>query len=274
MDLPPRVQKAWQSYITANGDPAAVLVAELTGAGAVTEPSPDDGTIRLTPLGLREMRLQFTDAQVEVPLLPDDPAEVTAGLLVALADGVTDDEFEAESAAWLAARDPEQAARELLDVAAIGDPAQRLLAVALVNEIGAAAEPAWRDRLELLELRAYAKMTLVKLAGLEDASSLPADLEPDVDDLAWMAVDLLAVTCADEETDPDELAEAFAEAMPPDGDAAQFLDLLSRGPHPDRLNVLEHIGDHHPDKAIAKEARKVLYKASMRAAAGQRQQES
>lgn len=274
VDLPPRVAKAWQSYTAANGDPAAVLLAQLTEAGAVTGPSPQDGTIRLTPLGLREMRLQFTDAGVEVPLLPDSPAEVTAGQLVALADGVADDEFDAESAAWLAARDPEEAARELLAVAAAGDPAQRLLAVALANEIGAAAEPAWRDRLEVLELRPYAKMTLVKLAGLENASSLPADLEPDIDDLAWMATDLLAVACADEDTDADELAEAFAEAMPPDGDPAQFLDLISRGPHPDNLDVLEHIGEYHPDKAIAKEARKALYKASMREAARQRSEEN
>jgi hypothetical protein len=274
IDLPQRVEKAWKSYTAASGDPAVVLIGQLTEVGAVTGPSLEDGTIRLTPLGLREMRLQFTDAGVEVPLLPDDPAEVTAEQLVALADGVTDDEFEGESAAWLAARDPQQAARELLDVAAAGDPAQRLLAVALANEIGAAAEPAWRDRLEMLELRPYAKMTLVKLAGLEDASSLPPELEPDIDDLAWMAIDLLAVACADEDTDPEELAEAFAEAMPPDGDAAQFLDLLSRGPHPDYLDVLEHIGEYHPDKATAKEARKVLYKASMREAARQRSEEN
>jgi hypothetical protein len=274
VDLPPRVEKAWKSYIAASGDPAVVLVGQLTEAGAITEPSLQDGTIRLTPLGLREMRLQFTDAGVDVPLLPDNPAEVTAGQLVALADGVTDDEFEAESAAWLAAREPVVAASELLAIAAAGDPAERLLAVALANEIGEAAEPAWRERLDLLELRPYAKMTLVKLAGLEDAPSLPAELEPDIDDLAWMATDLLAVACADEDTDPGELAEAFAEAMPPDGDAAQFLDLLSRGPHPDYLDVLEHIGEYHPDKAIAKEAKKVLYKASMREAARQRSEQN
>ncbi|HUN32302.1 MAG TPA: hypothetical protein VMU95_09780 [Trebonia sp.] len=274
VDVPPRVEKAWQAYVKASGDPAAVLVAQLAEAGAVSGPSLEDGTIRLTPLGLREMRLQFTDAGVEVPLLSDDPAEVTAEQLVALADGVTDDEFEAESAAWLAARDPQDAARELLAVAAGGDPAQRLLAVALANEIGTAAEPAWREHLEMLELRPYAKMTLVKLAGLENAATLPPELEPDIDDLAWMAIDLLAVACADEDTDPAELAEAFSEAMPPDGDSAQFLDLLSRGPHPDSLDVLEHIGEYHPDKVIAKEAKKVLYKASMREAARQRSEEN
>jgi len=54
--------------------------------------------------------------------------------------------------------------------------------------------------------------------------------------------------------------------MPPDGNAAAFLDLLSRGPHPDAIDVLEHVSEYHPDKAIAKEAKRVLYKASQRSA--------
>ncbi len=265
-DLTPRAAREWGAFAKAHGDPAVVLVGQLTELGAVTAPAPEDGAIRLTPLGLREMRLQFIDAGVDVPLLPDDPAEMTAAQLIAMADGVTDDEFEAESAAWLEARDPRDAAAELLGVGAVGDPAERLLVVALVNELGAAAEPAWRDRLDVLEVRPYAKAAL---AGLTDGQ-LPPDLEPDADDLAWMATDLLAISCDDEDTDAGELAEAFAEALPPDGDAPAFLDLIARGPHPDSLYVLEHIGEYHPDKAIAKEARKVLYKASMREAARER----
>jgi hypothetical protein len=269
-DLPPRAQKAWNSFTRQHGDPAADLLAQLTEVGAVTAPSAADGAIRLTPLALREMRLQFTDAGVGVPLLPASPAEVTAAQLVALADAVPDEEFEAESAAWLAARDPLDAATGLLDVAAAGDPAGRLLAVAVVTEAGAAAEPAWRDSLGTLELRAYAKMALVRLGGLEDSDELPAELTPAAEDLSWMATDLLATACDGEDTDADELAEAFGEAMPPDGEVAAFLDLLSRGPHPDALDVLEHIGEYHPDRATAKEARKVAYKASMRRAASQR----
>jgi hypothetical protein len=266
-DLAPRAARAWDAFAKAHGDPAIVLLSQLTELGAVTAPAPEDQAIRLTPLGLREMRFQFTDAEVDVPLLPDDPAEMTAAELVAMADGVTDDEFEAESAAWLEARAPQAAAAELLGVAAAGDPADRLLAVTLVTELGAAAEPAWRDRLDTLELRPYAKTAL---AGLSDADQLPADLEPDADDAAWMATDLLAIACDDEDTDADELAEALAETVPPDGDVPAFLDLIAHGPHPDALDVLEHIGEYHPDKAIAKEARRVLYKASMREAARER----
>jgi hypothetical protein len=269
-DVPPRGAKAWEAFAKAHGDPAAVLVEQLTEVGAITAPSPEDGAIRLTPLGLREMRLQFTDAGVDVPLLPDSPEEMTAEDLLAMADGVTDDEFEEESAAWLEARDPQDAAAELLGAGAASDPAGRLLAVAVVTELGAAAEQAWRDRLDMLEVRPYAKAALAQIAGLTEADQFPPDLEPDADDLAWMATDLLAIPCDDEDTDPAELAEALAEALPPDGDAPAFLDLISRGPHPDALDVLEHIGEYHPDKAIAKEARRALYKATMREAARER----
>jgi hypothetical protein len=269
-DLTPRAAKAWGAFVKAHGNPALVLVDQLTELGAVTAPGAEDGAIRLTPLGLREMRLQFTDAGVDVPLLPDNPAEMSAAELVAMADGVTDDEFEAESAAWLEARDPQEAAAELLGTGAAGDPADRLLVVALVNELGSAAEPAWRDRLDMLEVRPYAKAALARLAGLTEADQLPAEIEPDTDDLAWMATDLLAIACDDEDTDGDELAEVLAETMPPDGNVPAFLDLISRGPHPDALDVLEHIGEYHPDKTIAKEAKRALYKASMREAARER----
>ena len=155
-------------------------------------------------------------------------------------------------------------------MAAAADPASRLLAVAVATDLGAAAETAWRDHLGMLELRPYAKVALVQIGGLAEGDALPPELEPDPDDLAWMATDLLAIVCDDEDTDADEISEAFAEALPPDGDPAAFLDLISRGPHPDALIVLEHIGEYHPDKAIAKEARKVAYKATMREAARQR----
>jgi hypothetical protein len=269
-DLPASAAKAWAAFTREHGDPAVALLDQLTEVGALTVSSPEDGAVRLTPLALREMRLQFTDAGVDVPLLPDDYAEMTAAQLVGLADGVPDDELDVETAAWLAARAPGDAATELLEAAAAGDAAQRLIAVAIATDLGAAAEPAWRERLHMLELRPYAKMALVKAGGLEDAAALPAELEPDADDLSWMATDLLAISCDDEDTDADELAEAFAEAMPPDGEPGPFLDLLSRGPHPDALLVLGHIGQYHPDKAVAKEARKVAYKASMRESARQR----
>ncbi len=86
---------------------------------------------RLMPLGLAAVRTQLVDSGVEIPLLP--PAEqMTAAQLIAMAEGASEEEFTAETAAWLSHRTAEAAARELLAVAAESDPASRLLAVSIV----------------------------------------------------------------------------------------------------------------------------------------------
>ena len=150
-------------------------MAEL---GAVRVSDSDDGDLaRLTPLGLAAIRTQLVESGVEVPLLP--PADqMTAVDLLAMADGASEEEFEAETAAWLAHRKPESAARELLSAAAESDPASRMLAVAVVTEFGAPAEPAWRDALGRLELRGYAKIALAALAGGDPTADMPAGPGP------------------------------------------------------------------------------------------------
>ena len=101
-ELPPaQAAKTWQSWVRAHGDPARLLLDEMVALGAVRISDSEDGDLaRLTPLGLAAMRTQFVDSDVEVPLLP--PAEeMTAADLIATADGATDEEFQAETAAWL-----------------------------------------------------------------------------------------------------------------------------------------------------------------------------
>src|SRR6202035_3676375 len=135
----------------------------------------------------------------------------------------SEEEFTTETAAWLSYRTAEPAARELLAVAAASDPASRILAVGVViTEIGAPAEPVWREVLGQAELRTYAKAALITLSG-DDPAAAPPGLEPDDHDLAWMITDALTV-----------------------------------------------IGKRHPDKKIAKLARKSAYKAASRQA-GRRQ---
>jgi hypothetical protein len=182
-----------------------------------------------------------------------------------MAQGVSEEEFYAESAAWAAARGDAQAARELLDLGAHGDPGERLLAVAAVTRLGAAAAPAWRDSLAVPPMSGYAKITL---ATLEDGGAVPADgrterLEPSPADVAWMATDLLALACDDEYPDSDELAASFSEAVPAGGETALF-DAMSRGVHPDALAVLNHVGKYHPDRRIAKAARTAAHRAASR----------
>jgi hypothetical protein len=256
---PAQAAVAREEWLAAYGDPVELLLGKLAELDAITEAG---GTVRLTPLALADLRDRLVEEGVDIPLLPPTAAELTGAELLAMAQGVTEDEFYAESAAWAAARGADPAARELLDLGAHGDPGDRLLAVAAVTRIGGAAAPAWRDSLDVPPMSGYAKITLAILEN-GGAADGPARLEPSPADVAWMATDLLALACDDEYPDPDELVVSFNEAVPAGGEAALF-DAMSRGVHPDALTVLNHVGKYHPDKRVAKAARTAAHKAASR----------
>jgi hypothetical protein len=245
----------------AYGDPVRLLLGKLAGLHAVTQAG---DAFHLTPLALAALRERLAEAGVDVPLLPQSAAELTSGQLLAMAGGVSEEEFEAESDAWVAARGADAAARELLAAAAGGEPAERLLAVAAVTRIGPGAAPAWRDSLDVPQLRGYAKAGLATLDGDSDRTGdYPPGLEPSAEDLAWMATDLLTLACDDEFPDPDGLAVSFREAVPPGREDALF-DVMWHSVHPDAVAVLEHVGRYHPDKRVAKAARTAAHKAASR----------
>jgi hypothetical protein len=270
-ELPPdQAAKAWQSWIRAHGDPARLLLDRMTQLGAVEVYGSDGELARLTPLGLAAMRTLLIRHGVEIPLLRSAD-QMTAADLLAMADGVSEEEFEAESAAWLAHRTPESAARELLSAGAGSDPASRMLAVAVVTGLGAPAEPAWREALSRLELRGYAKVALATLAGDDPEDPARPEFELAEDELAWALIDTLVTDGwgdldDDAEHDPQALAELLREAIPPGRELVGF-EMMARAPHPDAPNVLTMIGRHHPDKKVAKLARKSAYKAASRQAA-------
>jgi hypothetical protein len=162
-------------------------------------------------------------------------------------------------AAWLELRAPDIAAGELLAAAAVGDPGERLLAVAAVQKLSAAAEPAWRDVLTRPELRPYAKIALTEIAGGEPGVTMLPGLEPEAADISWMLIDTLAAASGD----PDELTQQIHDAIPV-GQEQQAFDAISLSPHPYAAAVLTLIGKHHPDKQIAKTARRSAYRASSR----------
>jgi hypothetical protein len=181
--------------------------------------------------------------------------------VVALADSVPEPEFEAEAGAWVKARGADQAARELLAFAAFSGPQPRLVAVNLTRRIGAAAHQAWRDAMQRPELRGYARIALTVLAADLPESTLPLVLEPEPDDLTWVATDLLALACGDDDPDPDEIAAQFAEAVPP-GQESWIIDQMSRSSHPDVAHVLTVLGRYHPDRRVAKQARRAARAAA------------
>ena len=201
-ELPPaQAEKAWPSWVRAHGDPARLLLDLMTGLEAIEIADAGDGPVaRLTPLGLAAVRAQLVESGVEIPLLPD-AEQMTAAQLIAMADGASEEEFTAETAAWLSHRNAEPAARELLAVAAASDPASRILAVGIVvTEIGALAEPVWREVLGQAELRTYAKAALITLSG-GDPAAAPPELKPDDHDVAWMMTDALAAEGWDDPSD-------------------------------------------------------------------------
>ncbi len=262
---PAQAAKAWRSWTRTHGDPAQDLLGQLAELGAVSLPeqpsdeSSDDGPVaRLTALGTWAMREQLEDEGVETPLLPPSDQMTAADLLAAAVD-LDDEEIEAETAAWLELRAADVAAGELLAAAADGGPAQRLIAIGTVNQLGTAAEPAWREALAREELRAYAKISLTELAGGEPGVTVLAGLEPGLADLAWLLTDVLTASS----DDPDELPQQIRDSVPP-GQEQQIFDAMSRSPHPDAASALSLIGEHHPDKVIAKAARRSAHRAASR----------
>jgi hypothetical protein len=263
-ELPPaRAETAWREWVGAHGDPLRLLLRQLAALGSVRlTDEPDEGElILLTPLGRFAVRNQFLDAGVDIPMLPEVEL-MTAADLLATATGVPEDEFNATTTNWMGYRTPETAARELLAAAAETEAAERLISVAVTMELGAAAEPAWRDCLSQVALRGYAKAALARLAGQE----IPDDLEPA--DIAWLATDTLAaagLTDLDAEHDPAELARLLGEVVPR-GEEQNAFEAMARLPHRQVAEVLTVIGRHHPDKKTAKLARKAAYKAGTRQA--------
>jgi hypothetical protein len=262
---PDQADEAWQAWTQAHGDPVEYLLGMLRELGAVSLPDQpsgedaEDGPVaRLTPLGTWAVRELLIEDGVEIPVLPPTD-QMTAADLMAMAEGMDEEEFEAEAAAWLELRAPDVAAGELLAVAADGGPAERLLAIGAAQKLGAAAEPAWRDSLGRPELRPYAKIALTQIAAGDPGVTMLPGLEPEPADVAWLLTDALAATA----DDLDELPQQILESIPP-GQEQQAFDAISLSPHPDAASVLSMIGKHHPDKRIAKAARKSAYKVASR----------
>jgi hypothetical protein len=235
------VTEAWTS---AHGQPADALLTRLAALGATAH---DGEIVRLAPLAQWAVWSQLQDSDVEIDVLPPIE-EMAAADLVAAADGFTEDELFAEVSAWLALRTPDDAAKELLDVAATGDPGDRIYAVSVVNGLGAAATEHWRAVLADERLRAYARL------------ALDEELEPT--DTAWLLTDALAVTTEDET--PEEIAQLLRDAVPA-GTEADVFEVMWRLPHPLVGEVLTMVGATHPDKDIAKAARKAAFKVGSNA---------
>ncbi|MDT0265129.1 hypothetical protein RM844_02370 [Streptomyces sp. DSM 44915] len=216
------------------------------------------GQVRLTPLGFHGIRSRMLSAGVEAPLV-GELAKAPAGVLLeALIERAAAAATE-EAQGWLAEREPLAAARELL-VAARGDdpagPGRRLGAQLTLALLGAEAEPALREVLADAELGGLARVWLVERGA--------ADVPPPSEEMVfWLTIDTLAAQLGgegEEESRP-ELRELVTGLV---DQHTEFFDRAWRTEHPATAEVLEAVGRMHPDRSLAKQARKAAFKARSR----------
>ncbi|MGX1129734.1 hypothetical protein RKD49_001924 [Streptomyces glaucescens] len=210
------------------------------------------GMVRLTPLGRHGLRARLLEAGFAVPAvgeLADKGAD-------ALLDGTAafgPRAAQAETEQWLARRESLAAARELLAAARGADsgaPLRRLRCQQALSLVGAEAEPALREVLDDAELGGLARVWLSERGA--------ADVPPPSEAMVfWLTIDTVAAQLAAEGNSEElrALVEGLAEQH------SGFFSAVWRVDHPATADVLEAMGRIHPDKKIAKEARKAAFKA-------------
>ena len=254
--------RQWQEWVDAHGDPLRLLLGQLERLGAV---SVTDDVARLEPLGMQAVRSKLERDDLFVPVLPA-PDKMTPDDLVLVFMYGSDDDLEAELASWTGARGEEQAARELLALAADGNAATRTAAVTIVSRLGQGAGSAWREALARVELRCYAKPQLAQLAGLDpEGTDLPAELQPERADVAWQIADTFGPV-SHFDLGKEKFPFDFTEVQRVGGfeKPDEVFEAMARLGHPDAGAVLAMIGKHASDKTTAKAARRAAYKASIR----------
>jgi hypothetical protein len=242
-DLDELGSDAWE----AAGDPLAPAIDWLVGYGMVEV---DGSTLRLTPLGTEGVVHLVDDADIEVDARPAIESMSAHELLVLSAE-LPEDEADAEFAAWMQLREPGKAAEELLEAAAEdeSDALIRVQAASVVGTLGEAAVPAWQAALKQPSLRPYAATHLSQL----EVEGAP---EPTQDDTHWLILDMWTISAG---LGRSEFVSSLRDIGPEM--VNDLLEVIWRIPHAHVEELLDLISQVHPDKQVAKAARRALFKA-------------
>jgi len=234
-------------------DEALMAEADEESAAPVDETDVSRyGMVRLTPLGVYGIRARLLEAGFAAPAV-GDLAHKGADVLLDGTSTFPPAAAHSETEQWLARREPLEAARELLAAARGADPGaplRRLRCQQALSLVGTVAAPALHEVLDDAELGGLARVWLTE-QGVPD---VPA---PSEEMVFWLTVDTIAAQLA-AEGNSEEL-QALVEGL-----AAQhgsFFAAAWRVEHPATPDVLEAMGRLHPDKTVAKEARKAAFKA-------------
>lgn len=237
------------------------LMADPDGAGGAAEEESgpvDDadvtryGMVRLTPLGAYGLRARLLEGGFEAPAV-GDLADKGADVLLDGTSAYPPAAAQAETEQWLTRREPLVAATELLAAARGSDPGaplRRLRCQQALSLVGPQAEPALREVLDDAELGGLARVWLSE----HDAADVPPPSERMV---FWLTIDTVAAQLQAEGNSEElqDLVEGLARQH------SSFFAAAWRVDHPATADVLEAMGRLHPDKRIAKEARKAAFKA-------------
>jgi hypothetical protein len=210
------------------------------------------GMVRLTPLGLYGLRARLLESGLAAPAV-GDLADKGADALLDGTATFPPTAARAETEQWLARREPLAAARELLAAARGGDtgaPLRRLHCQQALSLVGLEAEPALREILDDAELGGLARVWLSE----HGAADVPPPSEAMI---FWLTIDTIAAQLAAEGNSAElqGLVEGLAQQH------GGFFAAAWRVDHPATPDVLEAMGRLHPDKKVAKEARKAAFKA-------------
>ncbi|MGW6461647.1 hypothetical protein ACWF94_37910 [Streptomyces sp. NPDC055078] len=210
------------------------------------------GLVKLTPLGLHGVRVRMLEAGVEAPAV-GELADKGADVLFDALAGYPESAARAETVQWLARREPAAAAHELLAAARgtdQGAPLRRLHCQQALALVGTHAEGEVRAVLDDPELGGLARVWLAE----HGAADVPA---PSESMIFWLSIDTIAaqLDAAGESAELQGLVEGLA------GRHSGFFDAAWRVDHPATADVLEAMGRVHPDRRVAKEARKAAFKA-------------
>ncbi len=237
----------------------STLIAGLAEAGAAEVAG---GDVRLSPLGVWGMHQVFLMNGLPAPAIGDYAGCDAAEMLGAVAHYDQEDGA-AELAGWVQRRGTAQAAAEVAAVVLAGTPVQRMSGLDALGSLGGPGRDAARALLGEPGVGALTAMWLLSVG--EDPQ-----VEMSAEDTLWVLVDMGAAML--DTMPPGEAAAHLAEDVTA-ADLAEQIAQLWRIDHPHTLDVLNAFADHYPDRAVAKSARKALFRArstSAGSAAGRR----
>jgi hypothetical protein len=236
-------------FETPTGDVLDALEGVRVSASQLTTPVPATVGLRLTELGQAVVAPYLSGLGMVIPEVGTMTEQPLSHLIVNVSQWHRS-LIEAEFAAWVGANGVDQAIADLIQIAQTANDTQtRIAIVELAGSLGERSEMAVRA------------LAATNVSGHATVWLLTNQFDEPNDDNMRIAMltsfELLSLQCTGDPDDDAELLEIIS-TMFESLSAAEFCELLWRVEEPWAGDVLAAVGRLHPDKAIAKQARKAV----------------